>query len=164
MEVEVSGPRRSFHQDNTTDNLLELLTESDKKIRNSTQNKFRGTRLSSSISANTEFPKNHLPDNQGIPKKYGVHQNSGDGNSLMMGYLMGHSSLLWMMPFHPAFYYTKPYYVENPDGTMEVYPPTFSIERVFITILIIAGIIYFIFNTLKRSYQYISHIELTIVF
>jgi len=119
---------------------------------------FGGTRLSSSQSYTKKYgvPRRTASagTTPGIPKNYVVHQYSGYGNSLMMGYLMGHSSLLWIMPFHPAFYYSKPYYVENPDGTMEVYPPTFSIERVLITILIVAGIVYFILTAIKRRKQF----------
>lgn len=154
------GSRRSFSSRQYNRQPSRTSQNQTKRLGTQRKTSFGGTRLSSSQSYTSKYgvPRRTAPagTTQGIPKNYVVHQYSGYGNSLMMGYLMGHSSLLWMMPFHPAFYYTKPYYVENPDGTMEVYPPTFSIERVFITILIIAGIIYFIFTTIKRRKQYIS--------
>ncbi len=119
---------------------------------------FGGTRLSSSQTYTKKYgtPRRTAPagTTPGVPKNYVVHQYGGYGNSLMMGYLMGQSSFLWMMPFHPAFYYSRPYYVENSDGTMEVYPPTFSIEKIFITIIILAGIVFLIRAIIKRKRQY----------
>jgi len=80
----------------------------------------------------------------GVPQNYIIHSYGGYGSGLLTGYLMGTTSWLWMTPFHPAFYYSRPYYVENPDGTVSVYPPTFSYSKLIFTIIIFAVIIYII--------------------
>jgi len=86
----------------------------------------------------------------GVPANYRINQYGGFSNGLMMGYLMGHTSWLWFLPFHPAFYYTRPQYVENPDGTVDVYPPTFDWGKLFITLIIVGAIIYFIVRAIQR--------------
>ena len=87
----------------------------------------------------------------GIPSNYRVMDYGGYGSGLMMGYMMGHTSMMWMMPFHPAFYYSRPYYVNNPDGTVSVYPPTFSFGKLLFTLLIIGGIIFLIYRYIKNK-------------
>ncbi|MFP4527523.1 MAG: hypothetical protein ACLFQX_03165 [Candidatus Kapaibacterium sp.] len=85
----------------------------------------------------------------GQQQKYVMHSYGGYGSGLMTGYMMGTTSWMWMMPFHPAFYYSKPYYVTNPDGTMGVYPPTFSFGKLLFTLLIIGGIAFIIVRIVK---------------
>ena len=80
---------------------------------------------------------------QGVNTNYTVNHYGGYGSGLMMGYMMGSSMWYWSMPFHPAFYYGRPAYVENADGTMGVYPPTFSFSKLLFTLLII-GVVVFI--------------------
>ncbi len=87
----------------------------------------------------------------GVPGNYRINQYSGFSNGLMMGYLMGQTSWLWFMPFHPAFYYTRPQYVENPDGTIDVYPPTFDWGKLFITLIIVGAIVYYIIKIIQRK-------------
>jgi len=69
-----------------------------------------------------------------------------------MGYLLGQTSWLWFTPFHPAFYYTQPYYVPRPDGTVEYYPPTFSMAKLLF-VLIVIGVIVFIGWVMVRNYR-----------
>jgi hypothetical protein len=88
---------------------------------------------------------------QGMRQNYVVHNYGGYGNGLMMGYMMGHTSWMWMMPFHPAFYYTRPYYADNPDGTVSVYPPTFDWGKLFFTLLIAGAIIYIIYSIIRNK-------------
>lgn len=83
--------------------------------------------------------------------QYVMHHYGGYSTGLMTGYMMGTTSWMWMMPFHPAFYYSRPNYVENPDGTVSVYPPTFSFGKMLMTILIIGVIIYFVRNFFRRN-------------
>lgn len=85
----------------------------------------------------------------GIAQNYTVHRYGGLGDGFMVGYLTGASSWMWHMPFHPAFYYSRPYYVEGPNG-MEVYPPTFSWTRLIIVLLIVGGIGYFVVATIRN--------------
>lgn len=69
-----------------------------------------------------------------------VHSYGGYGDGLLMGYLMGQTSWLWFTPFHPAFYYSQPYYVPRPDGTVEYYPPTFSLAKLLFVLIVVAAI------------------------
>ncbi len=92
-------------------------------------------------------------DADGNQRTYNIYNYEGYANGLMTGYLMGHTSWLWMMPFHPAFYYSKPYYVENEDGSIDVYPPTFSIVKLIIGITIFSFTIWLLYRliTAKRK-------------
>ncbi|TAL69149.1 MAG: hypothetical protein EPN82_07540 [Bacteroidetes bacterium] len=87
----------------------------------------------------------------GMRQNYIINNYGGYGNGLMMGYMMGHTSWMWMMPFHPAFYYSRPYYVDNPDGTVSVYPPTFDFGRLFFTVLIVGAIVYIIYVIIRNK-------------
>ncbi|MGA2298070.1 MAG: hypothetical protein ABSG15_11030, partial [FCB group bacterium] len=92
------------------------------------------------------FTKNN---EQGISQNYRMNDYGGYGSGLMTGYMMGTSSWMWSMPFHPAFYYSRPYYVTNPDGTVDVYPPTFSWSKLIFTILILAVVVYIIYAIVR---------------
>lgn len=81
-----------------------------------------------------------------------IHSYGGYGDGLLMGYLLGQTSWLWFTPFHPAFYYTQPYYVPRPDGTVEYYPPTFSMAKLLF-VLIVIGVIVFIGWVMVRNYR-----------
>lgn len=87
----------------------------------------------------------------GISRNYVFHSYGGYGSGLMTGYLMGRTSWLWFTPFHPAFYYTRPYYVDNTDGTVGVYPPRFSFSKLFFTILVFGVIIYIFYVVIKSK-------------
>lgn len=69
-----------------------------------------------------------------------VHRYGGMSDGFMTGYLMGSTSWMWSMPFHPAFYYSRPVYVTNEQGVTEVYPPTFSFLKLLIGLTILAVI------------------------
>ncbi|MFP4544869.1 MAG: hypothetical protein ACLFQU_11605 [Candidatus Kapaibacterium sp.] len=117
---------------------------------------FGGSRITSSQArqkygtprkTQTMTGKNAAGQNQ----QYVVHSYGGYGSGLMTGYLMGSTSWLWFTPFHPAFYYSRPQYVTNEDGTMEVYPPTFSFQKVFFIFLIIGTAIFLIVRYVKNK-------------
>lgn len=116
---------------------------------------FGGKRLSSANEYKAKYGQprqvNQPGQTAGVPGNYRINQYGGFSNGLMMGYLMGHTSWLWFMPFHPAFYYSRPQYVENPDGTVDVFPPTFDWGKLFITILIVGGIVYLIVKVIRRK-------------
>jgi hypothetical protein len=121
---------------------------------------FGGTKSLSSRGAYTAkygTPRKSMPANQfngsyggRIPSNYMVHSYGGYSNGLMTGYLLGHTSWMWMTPFHPAFYYSRPYYVNNPDGTVGVYPPTFSFGNLLLGLIIIFGIIWILRKIFRR--------------
>jgi hypothetical protein len=85
----------------------------------------------------------------GASQPYIVHNYGGFSHGLMMGYLMGHTSALWYTPFHPAFYYSRPTIVQNPDGTVEAYPPTFSFFKLFITLAVLGLIIWLVVRFIR---------------
>jgi hypothetical protein len=89
----------------------------------------------------------------GQQTNYVMHHYGGYSSGLMTGYMMGHTSMLWMMPFHPAFYYSRPNYVENADGTVSVYPPTFSFSKLLMTLIVIGIVVYFIRNYFRKKNQ-----------
>jgi len=78
----------------------------------------------------------------GANTNYVVHSYGGYGSGLMTGYMMGAIPFMWYTPFHPAFYYSRPYEVEKEDGAVEVYPPTFSFGKLFFMLIMIAVIIF----------------------
>jgi hypothetical protein len=81
---------------------------------------------------------------------YSVHHYGGMGDRFMTGYLMGSTSWMWSMPFHPAFYYSRPAYYTNPNGVTEVYPPTFQLGKLIMTLVVIGGIGYVIYRVMRR--------------
>jgi len=87
----------------------------------------------------------------GVSQNYNVHHYGGYGSGLMTGYLMGSSMWYWSMPFHPAFYYSRPVYVENGTGAYDVYPPTISYTKIFFAIAIVVVIVYFIRKRKSKS-------------
>jgi len=86
----------------------------------------------------------------GSSSPYMVHRYGGFSDGLMMGYLMGHTSMMWSMPFHPAFYYSRPTIVQNSDGTVEAYPPTFSFLKLFLTLAIIGVVVWLVMRYIRR--------------
>ncbi len=85
-----------------------------------------------------------------LPKNAVVNHYGDFASGLMMGYLMGHTSWLWYLPFHPAFYYSKPVQVVTPDGKIEYYPPTFDWGKFFMTWIIIGSIAFIVITYLKN--------------
>jgi hypothetical protein len=91
-----------------------------------------------------------LPNNSGSNQNYVVHNYGGRGDGFMMGYMMGSVPFMWRTPFHPAYYYSQPSYVTMPDGSVEVYPPTFSYSTLIFTLLIGGLIVYVIVRVIRR--------------
>ncbi len=99
------------------------------------------------------IPRQRITSQQmsGLPRNAIVNHYGDYASGLMMGYLMGHTSWLWYMPFHPAFYYSQPVRVVNPDGTISYYPPTFDWGKFFMTWIIIGAIAYIIYTYFKNK-------------
>lgn len=118
---------------------------------------FGGTRMNSSKDYTKKYgtPRKTetktMRNAQGRQQNYVMHSYGGYGSGLMTGYMMGATPFLWSMPFHPAFYYSRPYYINNPDGTIGVYPPTFSWSKLFFTIIIVAIIVYIIYVIIRNK-------------
>ena len=123
---------------------------------------FGGNRLNSSKDYTSRFGrprKTETISGQGLngSRQNYIVNNYGDyGSSLMTGYLMGQTSMLWYMPFHQAFYYSRPHYVTNANGQVEVYPPTFSFGKLLFTLMIV-GIIVYVIRQIYLNKKYSSN-------
>lgn len=114
-----------------------------------------GASAASSYRKSYGVPRQSTPVQvPGSSTPYIVHNYGGFSNGLMMGYLMGHTSMMWSTPFHPAFYYSRPTIIHNADGTVEAYPPTFSFFKLFITLTIFALIVWLIVRLIRRRRAY----------
>lgn len=123
---------------------------------------FGGSRLSSGQDYRKSYgtPRKSEPvrttgQTAGSPG-YVAHYYGGMGDRFMMGYMMGTASMWWYTPFHPAFYYSRPYVVQNANGTQEVYPPTFSFGKVLLVIVIVGGVAfigYVVVRNMRRRKQ-----------
>ena len=84
----------------------------------------------------------------GQPMNYRVNDYGGFSSGLMMGYMMG--SMPWWM-HGPAMFYSRPVYVEQPDGSVDVYPPTFSFGKFLLALLVIFAIIFIIVRIISAK-------------
>lgn len=89
-------------------------------------------------------------DPSGTQTNYVVNRYGGMGDGFMMGYMLGSIPWYWSMPFHPAFYFSRPYTHANPDGSVAVYPPTFQWGTLIITLLVIGAIAFILFTWLRN--------------
>lgn len=118
---------------------------------------FGGSRMSSGGDYRSKYgvPRQSTPMSRpganGVQQNYVVHNYGGYSSGLMTGYMLGHSSWMWGMPFHPAYYYSRPYEVVGTDGVVEVYPPTFSFSKFFFTLLVFGIIVWLIVRLLRRK-------------
>lgn len=81
---------------------------------------------------------------------YRMNSYGGFSSGLMAGYMMGNMS--WWM-WAPAMMYSKPYYVNNSDGSVDVYPPTFSFSRLLFWLIVIGLIVFIIRQIMKARKQ-----------
>ena len=87
--------------------------------------------------------------NGGANTRYVFNNYGGMGDRFMMGYMMGSMPWYYGMPFHPAFYYARPYQVVNPDGTVSVYPGQFQWGTLFFMLLLFVGIIFILYVAIQ---------------
>jgi hypothetical protein len=78
---------------------------------------------------------------------YNVNHYGGFSSSLMTGYMLGNMTSLMMMS---SMLYTRPVYVENEDGSTDVYPPTFDWGKL-LTILLVIGVIVYFVRAVRRA-------------
>ena len=131
-----------------------------------TRNSFGGSRMNSSGDYTSRYgapraaAKESFSGAGGTRTNYTVNRYGGMGDGFMMGYVMGSMPWYWSMPFHPAYYYSRPYTAMNPDGTTGVYPGTFQWGTLFFTLLLIGGVIFIVYvwlrNRRRRSLGYDS--------
>lgn len=113
----------------------------------------------SSIASKYGVPRKVITSREfpNLPRNVVVNHYGDFASGLMMGYLMGHTSWLWYLPFHPAFYYTQPVQVVNPDGTISYYPPTFDFGKFVMTLIILGSIGFIVLRVIRRrriQYRY----------
>ena len=138
-------------------------SRNSKAMRSAKRPSFGGTRMKSSKQYTRKYgtPRKTetrtMKNAQGKKQRYVMNNYGGYGSGLMTGYMMGSitSSMMWM-PWRGAFYYSKPYYVDNPDGTVSVYPPTFSWTKILFLIIIIGAIIFIVRKLIFNKGQYSS--------
>ncbi len=110
----------------------------------SSRNTFGGTRLNSSADYTSRYgiPRKSEQQRMATPNgtaNYTVNRYGGISDGFMMGYVMGSIPWYYSMPFHPAYYYSRPYTTVNPDGTTSVYPGTFQWGTVFFMLILVGG-------------------------
>lgn len=121
------------------------------------RNSFGGSRLNSGSDYTSRYgvPRRtettRIPTAGGGATNYTVHRYGGMGDGFMMGYLMGSIPWYYSMPFHPAFYYSRPYTTLNPDGTTAVYPGTFQWGTLFFLLLLVGGGGYILYVWLRAK-------------
>lgn len=119
-----------------------------------TTNSFGGSRMTSASDYTSRYGMPRQTTRQAVPgtngQSYVVNRYGGMGDGFMMGYMMGSIPWYWSMPFHPAFYYSRPVTVANPDGTTAVYPGTFQWGTLFFTLLVIGGLLFIAYVWIKN--------------
>lgn len=119
------------------------------------RNSFGGSRLSSSSDYTSRYGIPRQVQKQAVPgsngtSTYVVNRYGGMGDGFMMGYMMGSIPWYYSMPFHPAYYYSRPMTVANPDGTTSIYPGTFQWGTLFFTLMVVGGIGFIIYVWLRN--------------
>ncbi len=126
---------------------------------------FGGSRMQSGSQYTSRYgtPRKSTPmqrsNGAGGTNNYMVHNYGGYSSGLMTGYMMGASTWMWSMPFHPAFYYSRPYEVARPDGVIEVYPPTFSWGKLFFVVLLLSVIAWLVVRYFRRRNNSADYLE-----
>lgn len=119
------------------------------------RNSFGGSRMGSSGDYTSRYGTPRATTRQSVPgaggtTNYTVNRYGGMGDGFMMGYMMGSIPWYWSMPFHPAYYYSRPYTAANPDGTTAIYPGTFQWGTLFFTLLLIGGVLFILYVWMKN--------------
>ena len=152
------GSRRSPSSPTTRPYSSRPTTRQSTQTPVSTRNTFGGSRLNSSGDYTSRYGVPRKTERTTIPganggQNYVVNRYGGMGDGFMMGYLMGSIPWYYSMPFHPAFYFSRPYTVMNPDGTTSVYPGTFSWGTLLFVLLLVGGGAFILYVWLRRKRQ-----------
>lgn len=117
---------------------------------------FGGTRLGSreqytrSYGVPRSSEQRMISNSDGSQTRTVVHNYGGVGDGFAMGYLMGNAPFWWSTPFHPAFYYSRPQYYHNPNGTVEVYPGRFSFSSVVMVVIIVGSVAFIGYRIIRN--------------
>lgn len=151
------SPKSSFGGTRSTSPLPRSINPMSNPRRVIPRSSFGGKISSGVFSQHNIFKKYGVPrrvitsrEIPNLPKNAVVNHYGDFASGLMMGYLMGYTSWLWYLPFHPAFYYGQPQRVVNPDGTIVYYPPTFDWSKLFMTLIIVGSISFIVYQFFKN--------------
>ena len=128
----------------------------------SSRNSFGGSRMSRPSDYTGRYGVPRATQRQsfrgpaGTTTNYVVNRYGGMGDGFMMGYMLGSIPWYWSMPFHPAFYFSRPYTHANPDGSVAVYPPTFQWGTLLMTILVVGGVAFILYTWLRNRRRRMS--------
>ncbi len=117
---------------------------------------FGGTRMSSTQArAKYGTPRKTdtytQKDASGVSRNYQMNDYGGYSSGLMRGYMMGSiTSSMMYMPWYGAFWYSRPVYAENADGSVSVYPPTFQTGKLIFTIIALFYPFIFVYPYIKE--------------
>jgi len=120
-------------------------------------NSFGGSRLATSKEYTSRYGIPRRTETKAVPSGTGTSTNyvfnryGGMSDGYMMGYVMGMTPWFYHTPFHPAFYYSRPYTVANADGTVAVYPGTFQWGTIFFMVLLLAGGVYIVYVWVRQK-------------
>lgn len=123
----------------------------------SARNSFGGTRMNRPADYTGRYgvpratERRSFAGANGTQNNYVINRYGGMGDGFMMGYMLGSIPWYWSMPFHPAFYFSRPHTVVNTDGTTGVYPGTFQWGTLLITLLVIGGVAFVIYTWVKNK-------------
>ncbi len=106
------------------------------------QKKYGVPRRTSSYTGKNEY---------GQSQKYILNHYSGGYTGTLMQNYMAHRIPYYMMwmPWTGAFWYTRPQYVPMPDGTIQVYPPTFNYSKVLFAVVLTFVLIFYLYRKIK---------------
>lgn len=125
--------------------------------RQSSAPSFSGRKMNNSSEYTSKYgtPRKTMRSNEvpGMQSNYVVNHYGGMGDGFMMGYIMGSTPWYWRTPFHPAYYYSTPHYVYNDDGTVGVYPPTFSFGSLLLVLIVGGSILFIVVILVKRRFN-----------
>lgn len=86
----------------------------------------------------------------GMRNNYRVHDYGGFSSGFMTGYAMASIPWYFHTPFHPAFYYSRPVEIANPDGSVDMYPPSFSFLKLFVGLAIFVVVVWIIIKIMRK--------------
>ncbi len=122
-------------------------SSSERSMQSATPRRVSNADMRTQYGIPRRVEKVRATNNSGVSRDYQINDYGGYSSGLMRGYVTGSiASHMSYLPWYGAFWYSKPQYVTNPDGSVSVYPPTFSWTK----LIIVLAIIYFIVKAINK--------------
>lgn len=122
-------------------------SSSERSMQSATPRRVTNADMRTQYGIPRKVEKVRATNNSGVSRDYQINDYGGYSSGLMRGYVTGSiASHMSYLPWYGAFWYTRPEYVNNPDGSVSVYPPTFNWTK----LIIILAIVYFIVKAINR--------------